>query len=386
MNYSAIKKVFSDFFITSKVLQTSYLTFVILVVIYEIFISFNPEILVEIAPLNTTEFEEEIAHFQKNLKKKDEKYQQTNVQADLEKFKNVKFFNFNPNLATEKEFLSLGLTQKQVRSILNYRNKGGKFKVKDDFSKIYTLPQEEFQLLRPYIDLPENLEKNKEKLTEELIEIELFNFDPNTATENDLMRLGLSSKQILTIQNYLSKGGKFKAKEDFKKMYVISQEQYQQLEPYIVISAVSSQTNSKPEQVTYEKTIFYADLNISSEEELIKIAGIGKFSAKKIIEYRNQLGGFIKIEQLMEVNGMFENNFIKAKPFLTIDLTKVKKINLNLADFTELIKHPYLEKEDVDKILKYRNKKGKFTHLEQLVEKEILPQTLFLKLKPYLKL
>jgi len=92
------------------------------------------------------------------------------------------------------------------------------------------------------------------------------------------------------------------------------------------------------------------------------------------------------MEQLLEVKGVYENSYAKAKEFLSINTSKVTKININLADFKELIDHPYLEKEDVLKLLKYREKKGKFTNLNQLTEKEILPETLFQKIKPYLKI
>ena len=54
-------------------------------------------------------------------------------------------------------------------------------------------------------------------------------------TDEDYKKLGLSEKQINTINNYKNKGGTFKTKEDFKKMYVISDEEYKRLEPYIVI-------------------------------------------------------------------------------------------------------------------------------------------------------
>jgi competence protein ComEA len=63
----------------------------------------------------------------------------------------------------------------------------------------------------------------------------LFVFDPNTASLQEFQKLGLSEKQASTIKNYLNKGGSFKTKEDLKKIYGISADQYNQLEPYIFI-------------------------------------------------------------------------------------------------------------------------------------------------------
>ncbi|MBA3704969.1 MAG: hypothetical protein H0W84_03440, partial [Bacteroidetes bacterium] len=76
--------------------------------------------------------------------------------------------------------------------------------------------------------------KNKPKQ-----EIEYFNFDPNNLPDADWKRLGLSDKQIHTIKNYESKGGKFKTKGDIKKMYCIPEKMYLSLEPYIQIALAS---------------------------------------------------------------------------------------------------------------------------------------------------
>ena len=65
--------------------------------------------------------------------------------------------------------------------------------------------------------------------------MESFPFDPNAVTLEELVRLGLSERQAQSILNYREKGGRFRSKEDFKKMYVVSDSLYERLEPFIDI-------------------------------------------------------------------------------------------------------------------------------------------------------
>lgn len=375
-----------DYFQPTKRLQTSYVLFVLLVVTYEIFLSFNPRYFGLDEPIDATEFSKEIAEFRASFTPKNAK---NSFLAS--KYDTIALFNFNPNTIKKEEFQALGLSEKQANTILNYRNKGGQFRIKNDFKRIYSISEAQFEILKPYINLPTNKkyvkygEKEFYKKKEVQI-IELFEFDPNLASNNDYKRLGLTEKQINTIDKYLSKGGKFKTKKDFKKIYVISEKEYERLYPYIKIEDNSTYEANKPEDKTLEQEEYTAELNTAKLEELIKIKGIGKYSAKMIINYRKKLGGFARIEQLQEVQGVYENSYLKAKEYLTINTTKIVKINLNFADFKQLIRHPYLEKEDVLKILKFRTKKRKFTNINQLIEEKILPKTLFLMVKPYFKI
>src|SRR5690606_17545759 len=82
----------------------------------------------------------------------------------------------------------------------------------------------------------ENLTGKKVQLTE---------FNPNDLSEEDWMNLGFSERQVATILKYKSVvGGNFKSKEQFKKCYAVSEEKYQELEPYILLPSNGSASNS----------------------------------------------------------------------------------------------------------------------------------------------
>lgn len=116
-----------------------------------------------------------------------------------------------------------------------------------------------------------------------------FRFNPNTVSVEDLCRLGFTIKQAESIDNYRKKGGLFRRKEDFAKSYVVSESAYARLEAYIDIPLV--------------------DLNIADSADFDALPGIGGWFAAKMIEYRNKLGGYTCIEQLMEIYRFDQEKF-----------------------------------------------------------------------------
>ena len=73
---------------------------------------------------------------------------------DASPSRRVESFRFNPNTATMGDFQRLGFTERQAQSILNYREKGGRFRRKSDFAKSYVVADSVFERLEPFIDIP----------------------------------------------------------------------------------------------------------------------------------------------------------------------------------------------------------------------------------------
>lgn len=228
--------------------------------------------------------------------------------------------------------------------------------------------------------------------------IKWFNFNPNNLSEKDWKQLGLSDKQIRTIKNYENKGGKFYKKEDLKKIFGITEKLYSSLEPYIQIPEEEKEymekksktktplSSSVPARVDKwggigDETV---ELNSADTTELIKLKGIGSTFAKRIIGYRKLLGGFVNKEQLMEVYGFDKEKFDLISAQVTIDISVVKKININLASADELKKHPYIKWKLVQEIVAFRNKNGNFSDLQEIKKLNFADEQLFSKLAPYL--
>jgi DNA uptake protein ComE-like DNA-binding protein len=226
-----------------------------------------------------------------------------------------------------------------------------------------------------------NTAKNKPAL----INVDLY-IDPNTASDQELLKIGLKGYQVVTIRKYLSKGGKLSKPEDLKKIYGITNNQYNAISPHLRFGFKTAETAIRQEfhKLTTEKEKkVFVELNSADTLTMIRIPGIGKVFANRIIKYRNQLGGFHNKSQLLEIYGIDSNLYNKINPIVFIDTLKLKKINLNIANYEEL-KHPYLNSYMIKGIMKYRQFKGKITKTEELLKNNLLSPEIYNKIKPYL--
>ena len=123
--------------------------------------------------------------------------------------------------------------------------------------------------------------------------VESFRFNPNTASVEDLQRLGFSLKQAHSIDAYRSKGGRFRRKSDFAKSFVVSDSIYHRLEKYIDIPKL--------------------DLNAADSAAFDTLPGIGGYFAAKMVEHRSRLRGYSYPEQLMDIYHFDEEKFDALK-------------------------------------------------------------------------
>lgn len=237
--------------------------------------------------------------------------------------------------------------------------------------------------------------QNRGELDKELAARKLkpFPFNPNQLPEEQWILIGLTPKQVKSIKNYEAKGGKFKSKADVKKMYAISDIEYQILEPYIVIPE-----EEKPEKTYEQKTVKKeyskktypekkspqpVEINSADSAMLVYQLLLPPWLSGRVVKYKNLLGGFYNAQQLSEVYG-FKTNILQATlPYVQVDTLLITKIDLNKATFKEINHHPYISYEMTKKIVNKRDK-GKYKSVNELVELDIIPDTVFLKLRPYL--
>lgn len=128
------------------------------------------------------------------------------------------------------------------------------------------------------------------------------------------------------------------------------------------------------------------DINRADSLQLLPLPGIGPVFAGRIVKYRNLLGGFTQADQLLEVYGMNINTLEMIIDRIVLDTTLIVKLDLNRASFGELLRHPYLEYEDVKSLVNYRDFKGIIQSFGELKENFILPDSLLQKVMPYLYL
>lgn len=286
-----------------------------------------------------------------------------------------KSFPFNPNEASKEIWIELGIAERTASTILNYRNKGGQFLKKEDLLKIYGFREEDYKRLEPFI-LLKNKEIKEVPLPTEIMEDAttadtLFEFDPNSLTRDSLLALGLKPKLVSTIINYRNKGGKFFKKEDLKKIYGLSEETYLDLEPYISIKSPTRATthpSDVPKEVIEKKEIWepvYVDINKATIEEWQALRGIGPGYSKRIVNFRDKLGGFASIAQIGETYGLPDSTFQHVKPYLQISPI-FKKIQVNSVSVEALKAHPYFSYQQANGFIKYRINHGHYKGMDDL--------------------
>ena len=113
--------------------------------------------------------------------------------------------------------------------------------------------------------------------------------------------------------------------------------------------------------------------------ELKRIPGIGSYYSAKIVRYRERLGGFVSLSQLTEIEGLPEG----IARWFTLSASEIRKLPINTGTFGQLLRHPYLNFEQVRAIMNYRKAYGTLRSLDDLKTYSAFTDSDFLRLKPY---
>lgn len=216
------------------------------------------------------------------------------------------------------------------------------------------------------------------------IVVALSDFNPNEVTTNGLIGLGFSERMANRLINFRSKGGEFRIKSDLKKLYGMDSAFYKRLFPFIQLpEAITYQIKTTP--FNTERKVIAFNLNEADTIQLQRIFGVGPVLAKRIIKYRERLGGFVSNDQLKEVYGLDSavvKKIVKAS-FLTENFIP-RKININTADEAVLSAHPYASRKIASAIVTYRFQHGNYQSIDDLRKIEIMDKRIVDKIYIYL--
>ena len=212
-------------------------------------------------------------------------------------------FDFDPNTATGEHFEALGLASNTIRSILNYREKGGRFRQIEDFKKIYTLPDSVYQHLKAHIKIVQQptyaSSKTYSPKTYQKIDI-------NTASLEDFQQfrgIGPSyAKRILKLKESL---GGFLNSQQVGELYKLPDSTFQSMLPYLECAPIE---------------VRKININTATLDELKAHPYLRWFHAKAIIHYRETEGPWKSVD-LIQILTEFDDGkgtFQKVKPYLTV--------------------------------------------------------------------
>ncbi|NBA87964.1 helix-hairpin-helix domain-containing protein [Emticicia sp. CRIBPO] len=233
------------------------------------------------------------------------------------------------------------------------------------------------------------------------IPVRHFAFDPNQASESDLLTLGIAKPQVRMIVNYRKKNGKFRFKEDLNRIYGFQPEVYAALENYIQLPSRSvTKPGSKPEfsakpepyqesqkpgftPRVFSKEISKFDINTADTTQLKMLKGIGSVLSSRIIKFRDMLGGFTGTDQVAETYGVSPEAMEEIRKY-TFVKAPVNKIKINSVS-PEKFRHPYLKGYLAKTIINYRKQHGRFNSIADLRNIQTLDEAVITKLEPYLE-
>jgi DNA uptake protein ComE-like DNA-binding protein len=220
-----------------------------------------------------------------------------------ESVKPGELFLFDPNSASTGDLRRLGMNDRLIRTLLNYRLHGGRFHQKEDLNKLYGMSPGLYEQLAPYISIRESLiSKTESKLSKRIIPI--VPVDINKADSAALEKLhGIGPILSRRIIRYRSLLGGFYDTGQLNEVYGLTDS---------LISEI------KVRFYADTTTIIRLNLNLASESELARHPYIGKYTARGIVRYRSKVQRINGINEL-KLNGLIPTeNLEKLKKYLTI--------------------------------------------------------------------
>jgi len=156
--------ILKDYFDFNKTEKRGIIALLVLIVLILFAPALYSALFSEKEKINYTAFKKEIEALEitvanYNSQKNKPYYQKTFDYYDVDKSfakRQLQPFPFNPNTATAEEYKEMGLSDKQIQTIINYRSKGGKYYKKEDFAKMYCISKEEYEVLEDYIEIEQS--------------------------------------------------------------------------------------------------------------------------------------------------------------------------------------------------------------------------------------
>lgn len=208
--------------------------------------------------------------------------------------------SFNPNNLPDSGWEKLGFSEKQVRSIRNFREKGGTFRSKEDVKKMYVIRKEQYAMLEPFIDLPESKSQPVVRKKKFLL------VDLSTADSTELEKLPMVGPFLARkIHTYREKLGGFYSVEQVKEVYGMKDSVYLIILPHLVIS---DSTNLRR-----------ININTAGYEELNRHPYITPQITQIILNYRKQHGAFQQKEDIKKTTLVNDELYRKIAPYLRLE-------------------------------------------------------------------
>ncbi len=242
---------------------------------------------------------------------------------------------------------------------------------------------------RKVVDEKNNENRNKPYYSYSEIELQAFN--PNLANKAALVAGGLPPFVANNLVKFREKGFKIYKPEDLKKVFGMNDEIYTRVAPYIILEKEKNrEINFKKypdSSVVFKKEvtkkIAKVDLNIATLDDLVALNGIGEVFAKRILKYRDAIGGFVNVNQALGTYGLSDEAKVVLEKYAEVK-SSPKKIKINEVSkegFSNSLLKPYQWKV----IFNYRDQHKGIKNFEDLSKIKVLSSEDLQKIEPYIE-
>ncbi len=259
------------------------------------------------------------------------------ISRKYKKRDNLRLSEFNPNTVSKNQLIEMGIKASIAKSWTNYTSKGGKFYKTEDLKKLYVMNDFLFEKIKPFVQIePRTYEKSKN--TKQYVKNEKWDKKPFPKKKYDNYQ-----KDAKSITHYES-----------DSISEIERKKYSE--------------NFKASRIQRSSGIakdYIIKLNTTDSVELQMLDGIGPVLSSRIIKYRDKLGGFHNMNQLLEVYGVRAALLGNIADKISFD-GSLKKIDINNITVDSLVKHPYFDYATANIFINYRDHHGPYHDLSDV--------------------
>jgi DNA uptake protein ComE-like DNA-binding protein len=204
----------------------------------------------------------------------------------------------------------------------------------------------------------------------------IYPFNPNFITDYKGYKLGMSVPEIDRLLAFRKQNKYVNSPEEFQAVTKVSDSLLNAISPYFKFPDWVKNKKEFKEYKKYSNTAFakkekvvIIDINQATQEDLIKIYGIGEAISLRILKFKESLGGFVSMEQMKDVWGLSPEVIENLNSHFKVSaLPNLRKVDINNASIKELSQFPYFNYQQAKQIVTFRSMNGDFKNVDDLTK------------------
>jgi DNA uptake protein ComE-like DNA-binding protein len=211
--------------------------------------------------------------------------------------------------------------------------------------------------------------------------VKVYSFNPNFISDYKGYKLGMSTQEIDRLLAFREKNKYVNSPQEFQEVTKVSDSLLTVITPYFKFPDWVKNKSMYKKQLHYEEKSFVqkekivmADINKATQEDLIKIFGIGEVISLRILKLKEGLGEFVSMEQMKDVWGLSPEVITNLNVHFKIyAFPNIKKVDINNASVKEMAQFPYFRYALAKQIVTYRSMNGDIRNIEDLTKIKDFP-------------